>query len=59
MAGTTILVHGVLGAVGSMAAQLARWGGASAIGTVRRGSGLERVEASVAQAVALDARFGR
>src|SRR5947199_6206903 len=34
VAGTTILVHGVLGAVGSLAAQLARWGGATVIGTV-------------------------
>ena len=50
----TILVHGVLGAVGSMAAQLARWGGATVIGTVRRSSDLEQVDASVARAVALD-----
>jgi NADPH:quinone reductase len=33
--GQTVLVHGVRGAVGSMAAQLARWGGATVIGTVR------------------------
>lgn len=32
--GTTVLVHGVLGGVGSMAAQLAAWGGATLIGTV-------------------------
>ncbi|MEA2217667.1 MAG: NADPH:quinone reductase [Solirubrobacteraceae bacterium] len=55
VAGKTILVHGVLGSVGSMAAQLARWGGATVIGTVRRGDDLERVGASVAHAVALDA----
>lgn len=36
VAGRTVLVHGVLGAVGSLAAQLARWGGATVIGTVRR-----------------------
>ena len=34
--GLTVLVHGVLGGVGSMAASLARWGGARVIGTVRR-----------------------
>ncbi len=34
--GATVLVHGVLGGVGSLAAQLARWGGATVIGTVRR-----------------------
>jgi len=37
VAGATVLVHGVLGGVGSIAAQLARWGGATVIGTVRRG----------------------
>ena len=36
VAGRTVFVHGVLGAVGSIAAQLARWGGATVIGTVRR-----------------------
>jgi NADPH:quinone reductase len=54
VAGTTILVQGVLGAVGSMAAQLARWGGATVIGTVRRSSDLDQVDASVAHAVALE-----
>jgi len=35
--GTTVLVHGALGGVGSLAAQLARWGGAArVITTVRR-----------------------
>ena len=38
--GTTVLVHGVLGGVGSMAAQLAAWRGATVIGTVRRSSDL-------------------
>lgn len=51
VAGRTVLVHGMLGGVGSMAASLARWGGARVIGTVRRaedvtaagGHGLEAV----------------
>jgi NADPH2:quinone reductase len=47
----TVLVHGVLGAVSMIAAQLARWGGAAVIGTVRRHRDLSR--ASV-PAVALD-----
>ena len=34
--GAIVLVHGVLGGVGSLAAQLARWGGATVVGTVRR-----------------------
>jgi len=33
--GATVVVHGVLGAVGSLAAQIATWGGARVIGTVR------------------------
>ncbi|MFI6937136.1 NADPH:quinone reductase [Streptomyces sp. NPDC050287] len=53
--GLIVLVHGVLGGVGSLAAQLARWGGATVIGTVRRGSDLNRVDpAVVSHAVALD-----
>jgi len=36
VAGTTVLVHGVRGAVAALAAQLATWGGATTIGTVRR-----------------------
>jgi NADPH2:quinone reductase len=53
--GTTVLVHGVLGAVGSLAAQLAHWGGATVIGTVRRRGDLERVRpGAVAHTVALD-----
>jgi NADPH:quinone reductase len=35
VAGQTLLVHGVLGSVSSLAAQLARWAGATVIGTVR------------------------
>src|SRR3954453_4244401 len=55
VAGKTILVQGVLGAVGSLAAQLARWGGATVIGTVTRESDLERVDTSVvSHVVALD-----
>src|SRR3954451_3190859 len=51
--GQTILVQGVLGAVGTLAAQLARWGGATVIGTVVRDTDLEHVDAAVAHAVAL------
>src|SRR3954453_17828632 len=55
VAGMTVLVHGVLGGVGALAAQLAHWGGATVVETVRHGSDLERVNASaVAHAVALD-----
>src|SRR5256714_2426175 len=53
VAGKTILVQGVLGAVGSVAAQLARWGGATVIGTVVRESDLDQVHGAVAHAVAL------
>jgi NADPH2:quinone reductase len=53
--GSTVLVQGVLGGVGSMAAQLAGWGAATVIGTVRRAADLERVDRSaVTHAVALD-----
>jgi NADPH2:quinone reductase len=53
--GKLVLVNGVLGGVGSLAAQLARWGGATVIGTVRRGTDLDRVDpAFVSHAVALD-----
>ena len=53
--GKTLLVHGVLGGVSSLAAQLARWGGATVIATVTRSSDLARVDpAVVAHAVALD-----
>src|SRR5436190_6443334 len=54
VAGKTILVQGVLGAVGSIAAQLARWGGARVIGTVMRESDLDQVDGAVAHAVALN-----
>jgi len=53
--GRLVLVHGVLGGVGSLAAQLALWGGATVIGTVRHGADLDRVNPhTVSQAVALD-----
>jgi NADPH:quinone reductase len=55
VSGQTVLVQGVLGGVGSLAAQLATWGGATVIGTVRVGSDLDRVSPSaVAHAVSLD-----
>ena len=51
----TVLVHGVLGGVGSLAAQLAQWGGAAIIGTVRRRGDLELVDTSVVtHVIALD-----
>ncbi|MBT2458014.1 NADPH:quinone reductase [Streptomyces sp. ISL-86] len=53
--GQLVLVNGVLGGVGSLAAQLARWAGAVVIGTVRSGADLDRVDpAVVSHAVALD-----
>src|SRR2546421_3550593 len=54
VAGKTILIQGALGAVGSIAAQLARWGGATVIGTVTRESDLDQVDGAVAHAVALN-----
>jgi NADPH2:quinone reductase len=39
-----VLVHGVLGGVGALAAQLAAWGGATVIGTVRRNGDLGLVK---------------
>src|SRR6267154_1453204 len=51
----TVLVQGVLGAVGSIAAQLARWAGARVVGTVRRTAQRDLVPAYVASSVvALD-----
>jgi NADPH:quinone reductase len=52
--GTTVLVHGVLGGVGSMAAQLAAWRGATVIGSVRRRTDLTRVDDAVTHRIALD-----
>jgi NADPH2:quinone reductase len=55
VAGLAMLVHGVLGGVGALAAQLAHWGGATVIGTVRRQDDVARVNtAAVAHSVALD-----
>jgi NADPH:quinone reductase len=56
VAGKTILVHGVLGSVSSLAAQLAHWGGATVIGTVVHRRDLENVDTSaVSHPIALDA----
>ena len=53
--GRGFLVHGVLGGVGALAAQLASWGGAAVIGTVRRAADIERARTSaVDHIVALD-----
>ena len=55
IAGATVLVHGVLGGVGALAAQLARWAGAAVIGTVRRTADLALVSVPAADhVVALD-----
>lgn len=56
VSGRVVLVHGVLGAVGRLAAELARWGGATVIGTVRRATELADVPHElVRHVVALDA----
>jgi NADPH2:quinone reductase len=47
VAGATVLVHGVLGGVGRLAAQLARWRGATVIGTVRSSKDLIDVDTEV------------
>lgn len=52
--GKTVLVNGVLGAVGSLAAQLARWGGATVIGTITRERDLHLANPAVSHAIALD-----
>jgi NADPH2:quinone reductase len=55
VSGTTVLVHGVLGGVGSMAAQLASSAGATVIGTVHRSEDLATVDPGIAaHVVALD-----
>jgi NADPH:quinone reductase len=55
VAGKTVLVHGVRGSVGSLAAQLAHWGGATVIGTVRRRDDLDQLTSpAVRNLVALD-----
>ena len=56
VSGRVVLVHGVLGAVGSLAAQLATRAGATVIGSVRRAADREKVPDGVAaHIVALDA----
>ena len=52
--GLTVLVHGALGGVAGLAVQLAQWGGAKVIGTVRRKADLEQVSPDMTHAVALD-----
>src|SRR5215210_7860230 len=52
--GKTVLVQGALGGVGSLAAQLAHWGGATVIGTVRRSADLDQLGPAVTHPVALD-----
>jgi NADPH:quinone reductase len=55
VAGKTVLVHGVLGSVSSLAAQLANWGDATVIGTVVHSRDLDDVDTSVvSHPVALD-----
>lgn len=56
IANATVLVHGVLGGVGALAAQLARWGGAATvIGTVRRDTDVAQASPqTVDHVVALD-----
>jgi NADPH:quinone reductase len=51
VAGQVVLVHGVRGAVSSLAAQLARWAGATVIGTVRTDAEAGRVSAALADHV--------
>ena len=54
VAGKTVLVHGALGGVGSFAAQLAHWAGATVIGTVRKRDDLDQINSdAVTHAVAL------
>ena len=55
VAGRTVLVHGALGAVSSLAAQLAHWADATVISTVRRTADLELLTPDLRErAVALD-----
>jgi NADPH:quinone reductase len=51
VSGQVILVHGVRGSVGSLAAQLARWGGATVIGTVRTSNEASQVSPATADHV--------
>jgi NADPH2:quinone reductase len=54
VADQTIVVQGVLGGVGRLAAQLASWAGAAVIGTVRATGDLDDVPAGLDRAFALD-----
>lgn len=55
VAGKTVLVQGVLGSVSSLAAQLAGWGGATVVGTVRRGAEIAHVtHPAITSCIALD-----
>ena len=49
--GKRVLVHGVLGGVSSIAAQLARWNGASVVGTVRRSADVKEVDSAICDGV--------
>lgn len=50
IAGRIVLINGVRGAVGSIAAALASWGGAMVIGTVRRSADLEHLDRNIVNA---------
>ena len=52
--GQIVLVHGALGGVGLLAAQLALWNGATVIGTVRRTSDVADVDEHIPHPIALD-----
>ena len=55
VSGKAVLVHGALGSVGSLAAQLVEWAGGTVITTVRRSADLTALTGPAAQrAVALD-----
>jgi NADPH2:quinone reductase len=51
VSGQTVLVHGVRGSVSSLAAQLARWAGATVIGTVRTDAEAGQVDQATADHV--------
>jgi NADPH:quinone reductase len=51
VSGQTVVVHGVRGSVGSLAAQLARWAGATVIGTVRTDAEADQVSTATADHV--------